>query len=59
MTVPVNGLAICKYKKCKKSKQCKRYLQQNGVEIEFKNICKKPNYEWFVETEQSLTVQKE
>jgi hypothetical protein len=51
----VNVDAICKNQECIKSDRCKRFLTQEGVEIEFKYNCdERFEWKWFWQAENQI-----
>ena len=53
-------IAVCRYSDCIKSNECLRFLEKEGCEVFFKDICgESNNYKWFWKAEQKVVVKEE
>jgi hypothetical protein len=51
---------FCKNQECEKSCDCERFINQDGVEINFKAVCREDNdYKWFWEVENKVATNEE
>jgi hypothetical protein len=50
----------CLFSDCKKSKECQRFLREDGTAIFFENICREDNgFTWFWKADQELIKKEE